>query len=185
MSICGGLCHVVRQHRVRLWRQLPQYEETTVAVTLSNLGAGELSYKLLETPLLLTPTALRSAESINRDTFFTPGTTGPTSARAATSIERRADRTPTSGWFGGAENPGGAVRYGAAQCAEEPNAFYVVSGVDRFYGLTNAVWRYDAATNEWASLLPIPTAQEGAIRHLLSGSALCVGWRRLESVLYL
>jgi uncharacterized repeat protein (TIGR01451 family) len=53
------------------------------------------------------------------------------------------------------------VRYASAQCYEQPDSFYVISGVDNNFNLTDKTWRYDAAGNAWTELAPIPAGQEG------------------------
>lgn len=54
----------------------------------------------------------------------------------------------------------GIVRYGHAQCSDQPNSFYVVSGVSSG-GVIDNLYRYDADTNLWTPLAPIPVASEG------------------------
>ncbi len=68
---------------------------------------------------------------------------------------------PSDTWFSAAPLPRGTVRYAHAQCPGDPNRFYVISGVAG--GTTTAnMWRYDADTDAWAALAPIPNAVEGA-----------------------
>ncbi|MFN2108055.1 MAG: Kelch repeat-containing protein, partial [Anaerolineae bacterium] len=67
---------------------------------------------------------------------------------------------PSDSWYNAAPVPQGAVRYASAQCPGEPNRFYIISGVDD-YTVTDKVWRYDADTDVWTELAPIPEASEG------------------------
>ena len=142
---------------------LKPYTQTSVEVDLSNLGAVDLAYSVLESPFALEATAqLRSvADAQARGLYTRQAQSRPTSLLeqlARTPGEEI--RAPSSGWYGGSDNPGGAVRYAFAQCTEEPEAFYIISGVDSFFGVTKAAWRYDATLNSWTSLVPIPTGQE-------------------------
>ncbi len=153
---------------------LNQNEQRTVALDLSNDGAGDWTYSIFESPFELVQVDLRSAEIRHTDRYSAP-ITGVTSVQTQLLTTGEATALPRSGWFGGAENPGGAIRYASAQCAEEPNSFYVISGVDRFSGLSKAVWRYDATTNDWTSLLPIPTAVEAAAATCYRGRIYVLG----------
>ncbi|MGC9395186.1 MAG: carboxypeptidase regulatory-like domain-containing protein [Anaerolineae bacterium] len=67
---------------------------------------------------------------------------------------------PSDSWYNAAPVPQGAVRYASAQCPGEPNRFYIISGVFD-YTVTEKVWRYDADTDVWTELAPIPEASEG------------------------
>lgn len=64
-------------------------------------------------------------------------------------------------WTSGSPVPGGLVRYAHAQCAEQPDSFYVISGVDGSASTTANTWRYDAGTDTWNALAPFPSPQEG------------------------
>jgi hypothetical protein len=67
----------------------------------------------------------------------------------------------SAAWFSAAPLPKGVVRYAHAQCPNEPNRFYIISGVVSG-GPTKNVWRYDAEANTWLSLAPLPSPVEGA-----------------------
>jgi hypothetical protein len=96
-------------------------------------------------------------------TFKAPAPIGPTSVRfAKTGGIAPAVPTPKlPPWLGGAPIPGGVVRYAHAQCDGDPDRFYVISGVNGFFGLSTAIQRFDASTNSWTSLAPIPEGGEG------------------------
>ena len=136
---------------------------TTAVFNLNNLGAGDLTYTILESAFdSNAPTAaLRTpAQAVGLYTVAAP--TGPLSAQTLTLASANLG-TPTSAWFGGSEVPdGGIIRYAHAQCDESPNDFYIISGVDgNTFGVTDNAWRYDSAANVWEELAPIPVAQEG------------------------
>lgn len=138
---------------------LTQGLSQSLDLTLTNAGAGDLTYRLLESNYVF-PAALR-------DPAATPGlysggdVSGPTSVRTlapAGATDAGADLL--SGWFGGLDLPDGVVRYAGVQCAEQPDSFYVISGVDGTFSVTDKTWRYDTATNDWHELAPIPQGQE-------------------------
>jgi subtilisin-like proprotein convertase family protein len=56
-----------------------------------------------------------------------------------------------------------AIEYARAQCDDQPNSFYVIEGINQTMARTMKVWRYDADTDTWNSLAPIPNPP-GAIR---------------------
>jgi hypothetical protein len=91
---------------------------------------------------------------------------GPASVRSLNDVQREKlkDLFPKPNvpnvWVSGAPNPVPSIRYGHAQCEDAPESFYVISGVDAGFGLTGAVNRYDAGTNSWTPLAPIPSPSE-------------------------
>ncbi len=64
-------------------------------------------------------------------------------------------------WNAGSAVPGGIVRYAHAQCPGDTDSFYIFSGVDGGFSVTANSWRYDADTDTWTALAPIPMGQEG------------------------
>src|SRR5262249_13734746 len=80
------------------------------------------------------------------------------------SINRKSNAPqPSSAWFTGMPLPGGSVRYAHAQCDNQPNSFYVFSGVNENGENATNSWRYDALTNTWNPLAPIPVGSQGPI----------------------
>ena len=77
-------------------------------------------------------------------------------------------------WIPGATLPVGVVRYAMAQCAGE-NMFYTISGVTTGGQLTTANQRYNAATNTWATLAPIPAGSEGPTGACVQGKIYVAG----------
>jgi N-acetylneuraminic acid mutarotase len=132
--------------------------------SLTNSGAGSLHYQLLETTLPLTavtvPT-LPPATTANSSNH-TAATVGPLSIRPQNNSSRTAPNTPAAGWFAGADIPGGLVRYAHAQCAEQPNSFYLFSGVNGNGQISQSSWRYDVGDNSWHALAALPNGGEGA-----------------------
>ena len=49
-----------------------------------------------------------------------------------------------------------AIGYAHAQCDTHPNSFYVISGANERLAFTTNAWRYDADTDTWNALAPIP-----------------------------
>jgi hypothetical protein len=89
---------------------------------------------------------------------------GPMSVRSAggqAGMSGGPDRLPI--WSSGAPMPAGAgvVRYAWAQCPERPESVYLFSGVDESFSPTANSWRYDADSDAWFALAPIPIALEG------------------------
>ncbi len=143
---------------------LPAGTTATADLNLSNTGAGNLTYVILETT---------QDVSLTRPTLYTPDEAtllystaapiGPLSARtlAGQNTSGTIPDTPESNWFAGADHPDGIIRYGHAQCNEQPHSFYVISGVNGDFTVTKSAWRYDSDTNTWAALAPMPAGQEG------------------------
>jgi hypothetical protein len=89
---------------------------------------------------------------------------GPTSVRSPEGRAAfRGESGVESGWVGAQSLPvgDGVVRYGHAQCAEEPESFYVISGVNQSFTVTNKAWRYDVIADQWVQLADIPAGKEG------------------------
>jgi hypothetical protein len=63
--------------------------------------------------------------------------------------------TAVTEWVEATPIPFGVAYYGFAQCPDQPNSFYVISGAYDYGIATNNVWRYDADTNTWNALEPI------------------------------
>lgn len=86
---------------------------------------------------------------------------GPASARSPEGQAYLDEIREPLAWVNAAPMPVGLVRYAHVQCEELPNSFFVIAGVDPSFSVTNGAWRYDADTNSWATLAPIPVGQEG------------------------
>jgi subtilisin family serine protease len=134
---------------------------TTLQLTLENLGSQAVTFALQEQDRGFEPAARTVAAS--GEPFSQPAAVGPLSVRSAEgrAALQTAGVTGGGGWLSGSPVPGGIVRYAHAQCLGDNNSFYVISGVDGNYGVVNNAWRYDADTDIWNPLAPIPQGQEG------------------------
>ncbi len=130
----------------------------TFQAEIWNTGAVALDYRFSDKETRYIPATL----AVDALTFSAPGEPGPMSVR---SVEGQATEPETRGgplvWSGASALPGGLVHYGHAQCADQPNSFYVIGGVDSSYSSVANAWRYDANTDTWNALAPYPVATEG------------------------
>lgn len=143
---------------------LDENETVTVNLSLRNLGTQSFTYEVKETLFDLTP-AIPAASRTAGQAFHLAGKSGPASVLSLAAPHRPGQEgpfTPESGWYGGLDF-NGRVRYGAAQCADAPNHFYVISGIDPTFSLTSEVQRYSAVDNTWETLAPIPVASEAPV----------------------
>jgi hypothetical protein len=53
------------------------------------------------------------------------------------------------------------VRYAHTYCADDPDGFYVIGGVDETFSVTGVSWHYDAASDTWTPLADLPSPVEG------------------------
>jgi len=149
----------------------------TEALTLENGGAGELMFTFLESPFDLGEVISPAGSLAPPAGFQLSPQTGPASfltlAGQATGGERQ--ELPLSGWFGGLDLPGGLVRYAHAQCAEQPESFYLFGGVDNSYNTSRKAWRYDATANEWTQLADMPSGGEAPVAACYGGKVYVMG----------
>lgn len=131
-------------------------------LTLSNDGGGALDFTVLESPFDLTALGTLFAGSAPVEPPTDLSVTGPASARMLDPYTGQATpESPLTGWFSAADHPEGAIRYAFAQCAEQPESYYVFSGVSGFdFGISRSAWRFDAATNSWTPLADLPAGYE-------------------------
>ncbi len=126
------------------------------------------------------PTALRiiprTITTQDASDFSQPAVVGPASVRSPQGRSTLASQPATPfAWANGASMPSGVVRYGHTQCADQPDSYYVISGVDSNFSVTNGAWRYDANTDSWATLASIPTGQEGTAAVCYAGNIYVAG----------
>ena len=140
-------------------------EQQTEQITIMNTGAGDANFKIREanaapfrTPKL--PKAVSKADKKRM------AMTGPTSVRTLKNASKEkvkalfpAINTPDV-WIPGDPIPQGIIRYAHAQCEENPESFYVISGVDPGFGLSPFMTRYDSDTNTWTPLANVPSPSE-------------------------
>jgi hypothetical protein len=60
------------------------------------------------------------------------------------------------GWTEYAPLPLPVMDYSSAQCSNDRNHFYVIGGRDPQGRLLNTAWRYDAVSNIWEAMAPLP-----------------------------
>jgi len=151
--------HAPQAFQVSVW----QGYSLTETLTITNAGAAGWTFNILESALDLTPApSLKPIGGGRAPTFSTPAAIGPASVRSLKGTSAgRPPKAPDSAWFAALDLPNGAVRYAHAQCYEQPDSFYVISGVDSNFNLSTKAWRYDALENEWIELAPIPVGSEG------------------------
>jgi subtilisin family serine protease len=156
-----GPCAAVEQESLDV--TLIQGAETSTVLTVINAGAGPLTFDILERqrrPGPLLPIAGKSWS------YSAPAPVGPLSARSVEAQQALAGSTATvmSNWTAGTSLPwdDGVMRYAHAQCADDPDSFYVISGVRQYSYVTHKVWRYDAPSDTWSQLAALPAALEGA-----------------------
>ena len=147
---------------------VPSGESGRTDLTFGNLGPAGYSFEVFETPFDVAPTTPANVAAATAE-FSAPAAIGPLSVR---SIEARGkpsrSQVQAPPWFGGADLPGGLVRYGHAQCDADTTSYYAISGVNGNFATDTSTWRFDADTNRWTELAAIPTGQEGP-------SAVCHG----------
>lgn len=61
-------------------------------------------------------------------------------------------------WAAGTPPPLLTAASARAQCDDDPDGFYVLGGIDSTTSDTNSVFHYDAATDTWDELAPMPQA---------------------------
>ena len=139
---------------------VPEGGTDSAELTLTNTGAGAFQFVIDETPF---PLGRQEPPPATADASFSaPAEIGELSVRSLESRgapDRAAIDAPP--WFGAADLPGGLVRYGHAQCDGNTTSTYVFAGVDGTFSITDASWRFDADTNTWNELAPIPEGGEG------------------------
>ena len=139
--------------------------QATQQITISNSGAGDANFKIREANAapLRTPNLPKAVSKADKKRM---AMTGPTSVRTLKNGPKEkvkalfpAINTPDV-WIPGDPIPQGIIRYAHAQCEENPESFYVISGVDPGFGLSPFLTRYDSDTNTWTPLANVPSPSE-------------------------
>ena len=160
-------------------------------MTITNDGAGTYDFRIRERDRGRDIAAHDAGPQLAApgEAQFSPrAAAGPASAlsagaRATASVGAVA--APASpDWQTGAPVPAGIIRYAFATCEDNPEVFYVISGVSNG-NIVNTNYRYDAATDTWTTLAPIPVGQEGPNAALLRRPDLHHRRRRLQPALRL
>ena len=153
-----------------------QGDTASEELSLINDGAGSYTFTIDETPFELDPLGgPAGAASVSR--FSAPAAIGELSVRSGSGQAAGGGGSGINAppWFGGADLPIGLVRYAQAQCDGDANSFYVFSGVDNNFSVTNRSWRFDADTNTWTELAAMPTGQEGPSATCYAGKIYVMG----------
>jgi hypothetical protein len=66
------------------------------------------------------------------------------------------NQTESLGWSEGIPIPEPLSAYAPAQCADDPNSFYLTGGQEDWLVPVNSFLRYDADINQWTYLAPLP-----------------------------
>ncbi len=152
---------------------------TTRTLSFHNDGTGPAHVKLSERggsfQILGSSGGLPELAPPDAGNFSNRVDPGPTSVLNHRTGEVPAPVAPLSpDWASGAPVPAGIVRYAYAQCPDDPNVFYVISGVSNGF-IVNTNYKYDASTNTWTTLAPIPTGQESPSAACLDGRIYVMG----------
>jgi len=134
---------------------------TTLPLTLHNTGSAAAQFAARESDRGFVPAITSLPPS--GEPFSAPAPVGPLSVRSAEGRAALSGMAHPLAWNGASPVPGGVVRYAHAQCPGEKDSFYVISGVDGSFRVTANTWRYDAQTDTWTPLAPLPAPQEGPI----------------------
>ena len=65
-------------------------------------------------------------------------------------------------WNAATPIPGGVMEYASAQCAQQPDFYYILGGVGSAGAPTVQAWRYDLRDSTWTALAPLPSARAQA-----------------------
>jgi Carboxypeptidase regulatory-like domain/Kelch motif len=151
---------------------------TTRTLSFHNDGTGPAHVKLSERggsfQILGSSGALPELVASDAGSFSKRVDPGPASVLNGRAGELSAPTPHSPDWASGAPVPAGIVRYAYAQCPDDPNVFYVISGVSNGF-IVNTNYRYDASTNTWTTLAPIPTGQESPSAACLDGRIYVMG----------
>ncbi len=144
-------------------------ETADLTMTISNDGTASAEFEITERDL--------GREILRYDGVFSePAAIGELSVRSleAGSINDAGTNDPP--WLESSPLPGGLVRYAHAQCEDNGStSYYVISGVDGTFSITANAWRYDADTDTWNAIAPIPEAAEGPTGACVDGKIHVMG----------
>jgi PKD repeat protein len=132
-------------------------DSSTQEMVIGNSGAAELSFEIFEADRGFDP-AVQAART-PLPAVENPGTNSVLQLPAQFGTMQFDAVTPDA-WNMATPYPMGIVRYGQAQCAGDTNSFYIIGGVSNG-SIVADVNRYDADTDTWTPLAPMPGADEG------------------------
>jgi hypothetical protein len=132
----------------------------TMPLHLINSGNADSTFMFTEQPGGYTPTKIEAAQTVEPlPPVANPGSTSLVNITAPFGTVQFAPSRPDS-WTAAAPYPQTIARYGQVQCPGDTNSFYVFGGVSNGM-VVNTARRYDANSNSWADLTPIPVPGEG------------------------
>ena len=167
-------CITVEPMTVEAWVLSNTEVFTTDGFTIGNIGAQELTWEISEKEGGYSP-AGTTRNTVPPEPLAPVENPGSSSLVGMNSTGGVPPAYLPDAWFNAAPIPGaGVVRYGHAQCAEDINTFYVISGVEDG-SVVNSNLQYNAETNSWATLSPIPVGAEGVTAVCYDGMIYVVG----------
>jgi subtilisin family serine protease len=152
---------IIEAHPEALEVTLAMGSTFTLPMELINSGGLDAEFEIVEIDEGFNPLTAIAGGSWS---YTSAAEVGPLSVRSPEGRQSlAADFIGEIAWTGAASLPAGdgVVRYSHAQCSDDPESFYVISGVNEAFNITNKAWLYDAITDEWSQLANIPTGQEG------------------------
>ena len=148
----------------------------TATLTLDNLGAGTLNYTVLESVFDLNAAAAPFGTPAGTTGSGATPASGPASVLGLAFTSGAPVETPASGWFGALDHPEGIIRYAFAQCAEQPESYYLFGGVaGSNFSLSSKTWRFDASDNTWTELAEAPAGWEAPAAACTQGRIYVMG----------
>ncbi|MPZ54091.1 MAG: S8 family serine peptidase, partial [Acidimicrobiia bacterium] len=130
-------------------------------INFANTGAADLEFEIGERPITNTaaPADLKPVDE-NASSPAPDASqegSGESAALAGTKQTGQAPEIQDIGdWSPVAALTGGTVRFGKAQCPGELGSFYKIAGVTTSAAISDETSRYDAATDTWTQLAPMP-----------------------------
>lgn len=156
---------------------IPAGASISEMVALDNAGASDLTFSILESLQSLTmvaPAGVPDESQPDRADLIKTGPASVISLQARTT-ENELRLENSAGWFGGQDIPGGLIRYAFAQCAEQPESYYLFSGVNGEFNVSTKSWRYDTVTNTWTQLADVPAGGEAPSAACYQGNVYFMG----------
>lgn len=130
-------------------------DQVQLPVTVANTGTVPLTFRA-RVGNAEGPRRTPRTQPVDTAAFSPPAAHGPASLRRDSSMPAVA----AGGWTAAAPLPAGLARYGHAQCPGDPDRYYVVGGIESGQ-YSRAVRRYDAASDTWTTLAPLPSSVGG------------------------
>jgi Subtilase family/PKD domain/Carboxypeptidase regulatory-like domain/Repeat of unknown function (DUF6923)/Kelch motif len=167
-------CITVEPNLIEAWVLTDTTVYTTGGIAIGNIGAQDLTWEIREKDLGYSPTGTLG-NTVPPAPLPPVENPGSTSLVGVTGTGTAPQGGQPDAWFNAAPMPGaGLVRYAHAQCPEDLNNFYVISGVEDGT-IVDYTFGYNAETNSWTTLAPYPDATEGPTSVCYEGKIYVVG----------